>query len=106
MELTYSDLQQIYNQHFSLGFLGNDINNKFALISLVCYLTSKIQTKIPDYTNYKTLVKLNCPKNLLNRLSIICDDLSYCCTSFPIFGLTDKEIPDKIKELLNNSVPF
>ena len=59
MELTYSDLQQIYNQHFSLGFLGNDINNKFALISLICYLTSKIQTKIPDYTNYKTLVKLN-----------------------------------------------
>ena len=106
MELTYSDLQKIYDQHFSLGFLGNDINNKFALISLVCYLTNKIKAKIPDYTNYKTLVKLGCPKNLLERLSIICDDLSYCCTSFPIFGLTDKEIPNKVKELLGNQVPF
>ena len=44
--LDYTDLSNLYNKYFSIGFLGADINNKFALISLVCYITYKVRRKI------------------------------------------------------------
>ena len=39
-------------------------------------------------------------------LAIICSDFAYGCTSFPTFGIPDKNIPAKIKELLDKHVPF
>ena len=41
----YEEMQKIYNKYFSLNFLGNSISNKFALISLTCYLTYKLKAK-------------------------------------------------------------
>lgn len=40
---SYEELRWLYNREFSLGFLGKDINNKFALISLLGYLVMKLK---------------------------------------------------------------
>lgn len=108
----YEEMQRIYNNNFSLKFLGEDINNKFALISLTCYLTHKLKEKKPDITHWSVLYKINTsgtnpvPEDLLKGLSVICSDFSYGCSKFPTFNLKDAEIPTKIKELLNMWVPF
>lgn len=103
------DLNKLYIEKFSLGYLGKDISNKFALISLICYLTHKLQNKDPTVTYAKVISSLS--KDLLSKeeqesLAIICSDFGYGCTEFPTFGLQDKDIPTKIKEILSNRLPF
>ncbi len=105
----YEEMQEIYNKYFSLGFLGNDISNKFALISLTCYLVEKLKAKKPDITHWTVLYKISngsVPEDYLKGLAVICSDLSYGCHEFPTFELKDKDIPAKIKELLNQHLPF
>lgn len=108
----YEEMQRLYEKYFSLKFLGNNINNKFALISLVCYLTNKLKQKKPDVTHWSVLYKINqtggnsLPEDFLKGLAVVCSDFSYGCTNFPTFEVPDKEIPSKIKELLKMYVPF
>ena len=108
----YEEMQKIYNKYFSLNFLGNSISNKFALISLTCYLTYKLKAKKPDVTHSSVLYKINSsgtthvPEDLLKGLAVICSDFAYGCTEFLTFGIEDKKIPEKIKELLDSWIPF
>lgn len=108
----YEEMQCIYDSYFSLKFLGDDISNKFALISLTCYITEKLKEKKPDVTHWSVLYKINktggnpVPENLLKGLAVLCSDFGYGCTKFPTFDLEDKKIPSKIKELLNMWTPF
>ena len=108
----YEEMQKIYNKYFSLNFLGNSISNKFALISLTCYLTYKLKAKKPDVTHWSVLCKINnsgtthVPEDLLKGLAVICSDFAYGCTEFLTFGIEDKKIPEKIKELLDSWIPF
>lgn len=105
----YEELQDIYSRYFSLGFLGSDVNKKFALISLVCYITEKIKKQKPDWTHWKTLYGINkgaVPEDFLKSLAVMCSDFAYGCTSFPTFGITDKDIPNKIRGLLKEHLPF
>ena len=65
---SYEEMQTLYSKYFSLDFLGSDINNKFALISLTCYITEKIKKQKPDWTHWKTLYEINkgtVPEDLL-----------------------------------------
>ena len=79
--LPYEKLQELYKKYFSLSYLGNDINNKFALISLVCYLTYKLKAKNPDITHWTVLYNINnkgvsrVPEDVLKGLAVICSDL-------------------------------
>lgn len=103
------DLNKLYIENFSLGYLGKDISTKFALISLICYLTYRSQNKDPTITYTKVISSL--AKDLLSKeeqesLVIICSDFGYGCAEFPTFGLQDKDIPVKIKEILSNRTPF
>lgn len=105
----YEELQKIYSKYYSLGCLDVDINTKFALISLVCYLVHKLKRKKPDVTYYQVIKKIigeNISEEYIKGLSIVCSDFGYCCTSFPTFGIEDKKIPAKIKEILLNWLPF
>lgn len=105
----YEELQGLYKKYFSLGFLGTDINEKFALISLTCHITEKLKSKHPDWTHWRTLYEINkgtVPEDLLKGLAVICSDFGYGCKSFPTFGISDKDIPAKIKELLGKCLPF
>lgn len=108
----YEEMQRIYKQYFSLSFLGNDISNKFALISLTCHITEKLKAKKPDVTHWSVLYKINntgsshVPEDFLKGLAVLCSDFGYGCTEFPTFGIEDKKIPAKIKELLDSWIPF
>ena len=105
----YEELQKVYNEYFSLSYLGHDINKKFALISLTCYLKKKLSEKKSDVTHYQILKKIigeQVSEDFLKGLAVICSDFGYQCTEFPTFGLEDKQIPAKIKEILQEWVPF
>lgn len=108
----YEEMQAIYNRYFSLHYLGKDINNKFALISLTCYITEKLKEKKPDVTHWSVLYKINktsnnpVPEDLLKGLAVLCSDFGYGCSDFPTFGIEDKKIPAKIRELLETWTPF
>ena len=112
LTLPFKEQRDLYHDNFSLHFLGNDINNKFALISLVAYLVYKLRPKNPDVTEWSVLCKINgagptsIPDDILKRRAIICEDFGDGCTSFPTFGIAEKDIPAKIKELLEKYVPF
>ena len=56
--MTYKQLEAIYNQYFSLGNLNININNKFALISLICYIVTSMRKKKPDVTYYQVVHKI------------------------------------------------
>jgi hypothetical protein len=106
--ISYEELKDLYNRYFSLNNLGADINNKFALISLLCYVYNKMRTKNPNVTPYQIIMKIdaNTPRNFAMGLSIMCEDFSYMCSEFPLFGLKGNQITAKIKELLSNILPF
>lgn len=108
--ISFNELRKIYQDRFSLGFLGTDITNKFALISLICYLYKNLKSKNPDITYYSLIHKLGdekgIPDNMCIALAIMCEDFSYGCKEFPTFDLKGKEIVAKIKELFHNALPF
>lgn len=102
-------LREIHSSYFSLGYLNTDINTKFALISLICYLVQVIKTKKSNITHYdviKQIVKDQVPDAFCRSFSVICEDFAYGCTQFPTFGIEDKKIPSKIKEILLTWTPF
>lgn len=112
-KFNYEELQKIYSEYFSLSYLNTSIDNKFGLISLVCYLTNKIRMKHPDTTCYSVLMKIiekdihkyNVP--FIEHLSIICEDFMKYTTNFMNFNLkTKSEIVSKIREILDTWVPF
>ena len=105
----YEDMQRIYSRYFSLGFLGTDLNTKFALISLIGYLTDKLKSKRPDVTHYQVIRKIvgnNLEEDFIKGLAVVCSDFSYGCKDFPTFGIEDKKIPNKIKDIIFNILPF
>ena len=107
----FEELNNYYRKYFSLGFISKDINEKFGLISLICYIVHNLKKKHPNTTYYE--VVKNLAKNTgftdseIFRISIICEDFGYECDNFPTFGLTSqKDIILKIKEIFNKRVPF
>lgn len=105
----YKEMQRLYSRCYSLGYLNTDINTKFALISLIGYLTFKIKQKKPDVTPYQIIKKIigdDLPEDFIKGLAVVVDDFAYGCKNFPTFDLEDKKIPSKIKEILNTYVPF
>lgn len=105
----YTRMQEIYSDLFSLGNLNTDINTKFALISLVCYLTARLKEKKPDVTHYQIIRKIigdELPEDFIKGLAVVCSDFAYGCKEFPVFGIEPKQIPGKIKEILSTWIPF
>lgn len=108
-ELSLRELNDIYSNRFSIGYMDSDMSTKLAFISLVCYLKFKLQDKKPGITHYdiiKQLSEKHLPEDKIRGIAVVCDDLSYGCSQFPTFGLGDKEIPNKIKEIISKYVPF
>lgn len=105
---SYNELKAFYVKHFSLGYLGNDIKTKFALISLICYLKHKLEMKKPDVTYYQIIKKLgeDLPDDFIKGLAIICNDFGCYCKDFPTFDIEEKNIPSKVKEILSTWLPF
>ena len=114
--MSQSNIKTLQNINFSLGYFGKDITKKFALISLICYVTYKAQQKNSTITHskvIKSLIKqanLKLPKYLIEELCFgltkLCEDFSYGCTEFPTFEIQSNKIVDTIKEILREYSPF
>lgn len=77
--MKFEELKEIYSKYFSLGYINKDINSKFALISLICYVYQKNKPKHPDLTYYSLITKisqhLGLSDDFIKGLSIVCEDL-------------------------------
>ena len=111
--MNYKELREIYNDNFSFQGLDVDITHKFALISLICFLTSQARKKNPDATCYEVITKIEGDCNLdvyqkfLKGLSIVCESYMSNNEEYPLFDMkSSKEIIAKIKSILVTWVPF
>lgn len=106
----YTKLSDIYRKYFSLGSLGESINLKFALISLLGYIVNSMKKKKPGTTYYEVTAKLaektGLDEDTIQAIAIITEDFSYGCTDFPTFGVQPKDMPTKIRELMGKFLPF
>lgn len=106
----YNELRHEYAEKFSLGFLNCDIKTKFALISLVGYLTYNFKKKKPSVTSYQILQKVNekldLPVDFIKGLAVVCEDFSYNCKEFPTFEIQPKDMLKTIQEILKKYIPF
>lgn len=109
-DYSFDELRHMYSGYFSLGNLNKDISSKFFLISAICNLTKLAKAKCPDITHWQVIYKLadgmQLPEEFLKGLAIVCEDFSYGCTEFPTFGISQKELIPKAKEILNTYMPF
>ena len=109
-ELTYKQLEAIFTKYFNLGAIASDINTKFALISLICFITTSMKKKNPDVTYYKVVNKLcegtGTTENEIKGLAIMCESFAYECTEFPTFNIKPKDMPKTVKDILNKRLPF
>lgn len=113
---TYEEKATIFSRTFSSGaFSSAKLENKLALYSLICLVTKKLRVKDGDLTVKEVIEKiLNRPiigidgfDQYLIGISIVCEDLLYGVNEIDNFGFTDsKQIINKIKELLNEWLPF
>ena len=54
--LSYKEMEDVYTKNFSLGYLEKNIQTKFALIGLICYLTYKAKLKQPGITHWQIII--------------------------------------------------
>ena len=102
-------MQAIYAKYFTLGYLDGNINEKFGLIAIICRLVNILQSKGVETDYYKVIKQLGknkIPDSFAKGLAVVCRDFGYGCKEFPSFGVEDKEIPNKIKEILSTWCPF
>ena len=114
--MNYKELEKFYSDHFSIGYLNaspgtrSPFENRLVLISLICYIKYKTSLKNPDVTHYQILMKLSdklgLPEEFIKGLSIVCNDFSYQCTSFPTFGLKGQDIVREVRAILATYMPF
>lgn len=115
-KLSYEEKRGFYFFNFSTGtFSSGKLQNKLALISLICLVTKKLREKEGNLTVQDVISKIlqrpliydDAFDSFLLSLSILCEDLLYGVTEIDNFGFTDsKQIINKIKELLNEWLPF
>ena len=108
--MSYKELEAIHSKYFSLGNLNININNKFALISLICYITTSMQKKQPDVTYYQVVNKLaegtGTTEDEVKGLAIMCENFGYGCTDIPTFGIKPADMSKTVKDILNKRMPF
>ena len=117
--LPYTDRGALYGKYFGLGFLGNKIDDKLILISLICSFVLAARKKDPTITvldcvkkltDYETLSfqeRAYGEGNFYENLAIVCEDFIYGIDTGNTFGLKNAvELKAKVKEILHNRVPF
>lgn len=115
IEFSYEKTREIFNKYFSTGNLNTSLENKLALIAMICYITNSIN-KNKDIVNkvncYQVICKIGkdfpdeVRQDFFKALGAICDDFMYGCTEFPNFGIEPKAMPKEVLKLLNTWMPF
>lgn len=110
-QMDISQLKQILNSDLNIGIpASKDMGDRMALIIMICYLTNVLKQKKPGITHYQ-VIRL-CTKGLegedtiIDALSLICDWFASGCTKFPDLGYEAKKMPDEIKRLIHQLMPF
>lgn len=109
---SYKELQDTYLRYFSLGGITGEIDNKFALISLICFLTHQAKQKNPDASCYQVIKKVtegrnSLPEDYIIGLSIICEDFLKGSSEFNKCGCKSvKEMIEQINNILDHWLPF
>lgn len=108
--MTYKELEAIFGQYFSLGNLNININNKFALISLICYIVTSMKKKQPDVTYYQVVYKIcdseGMTDDFIKGLAVMCESFGYGCKDFPTFGIAPKDMVKTCRDILKSYMPF
>ena len=113
--MNFKELRQFYSENFTLGYINSghnrsSIEERFVLISLIDYITYKSKLKNPDTTHYEIITKLSknlgLPENFIRGLAIVCEDFSYQCSDFPVFGLKGQDIVKEAVSILKSYIPF
>lgn len=118
-DMTFQDKQVVYDKEFSLGFLGDKIDNKLILISLICSFVLMARKKdssltvldcvkkLTDYEQLASVDKFGIDGKFYESLAVICESFLYGVTEGNTFGIKNaKDLKDKVKEILSNRVPF
>lgn len=112
--LDYTDKKDVFSRNYSLDVIGDDLNDKIVLISLVALTYSKLKVQSPLITPLEILCKITnqskdntCFFKLLESISIIVEDFSLGIIKIDSCGLKNSnEIIGKIKEILGKWMPF
>lgn len=113
--MNFNELRSFYSKNYSLGYINSghgrsSIEERFVLISLINYIHYKAKLKNPDITHYEIIMKLSknlgLPNDFIKGLSIVCEDFSYQCSDFPVFGLKGNDIVKEAVEILKSILPF
>ena len=110
--ISFDKLLKVHDKYFDVHFMGPDLSDKLACISLVCYVTNELRKKGKTVNCYEVLLMIgkdmpNDIKNtLLKSIGVICESLMYGNTIFPDFGVKPKDMPKQIRKLLDNYCPF
>ena len=113
------DRGAFYENEYGLGYLGDKIDNKLILISLICSFTLMVRKQNPSVTVMDCIKKLtdyeSLPMNIKSshvgkfyeNLAIVCESFMYGVTEGNTFGLKNGlELKNKVTEIINNQVPF
>lgn len=106
----YEKACQEYAERFGLGYTGKNIEKKFVLIGLVCYLTNNARKKNPDVSCLQIVhaiaKKVSMPEDLQNRIAIIAEDFMYGCHEFSSFGIKPSDIINTLIDITSDILPF
>ena len=70
------------------------------------FLLRTIGDRKLDAINVGINKDIHLPEDFIKGLAIVCEDFSYQCQSFPVFGLKGNEIVKEIKNILSTYLPF
>lgn len=112
--MSYEELKDLYSRTFALSYLNTSIEERLAVVGLICNVTHQLQMKKPGVTCYQVIMKImeNCDmvnsmQEFLTALSIMCEDTMRNCSKFSDFGIKEgKKQVAKIKEILSTWLPF
>lgn len=108
--ISFNELRE--TQHYAVGYLGSDMQDRLAVIAITCFLTNLLKKKDKGITCYDVLLKVgkdfsDLEKNtFLKALGAICEDFMRNCNTFIDLGISPKEMPKILKKLLNDYLPF
>lgn len=108
-----------YETTYGLGKLGEKIDNKLCLISLICSFVLIARKNNPNVTVLECVKKLTDYESLdyvskndelvkfYENLAIVSESFLYGVSEGNTFGLKNaKEVKDKILEIINTRLPF
>lgn len=118
-DLPFLERGAAYEREFGLGQLGEKIDNKLILVSLICSFVLAARKKDPNITVLDCVKKLTDYESLAmndrvgetgryyENLAIICDSFLYGVSEGNTFGLKSAaDLKAKVKEILSNYTPF